>query len=62
MAPEEIEQLEQLKQTDRAVRQHEMAHQTVGGAYAGGASYDYEVGPDGQRYAVAGEVSIDYGP
>lgn len=62
MAPEQIEQLEQLKQTDRAVRQHEMAHQTVGGAYAGGASYDYEVGPDGQRYAVAGEVSIDYGP
>ncbi|SER97389.1 SprA-related family protein [Vreelandella subterranea] len=62
MAPEEIEQLEQLKQTDRAVRQHEMAHQTVGGAYAGGASYDYEIGPDGRRYAVAGEVSIDYGP
>lgn len=62
MAPEEIEQLEQLKQTDREVRQHEMAHQTVGGAYAGGASYDYEVGPDGQRYAVAGEVSINYGP
>ncbi|MGM0543856.1 MAG: putative metalloprotease CJM1_0395 family protein [Pseudomonadota bacterium] len=62
LAPEQIEQLEQLKQTDRAVRQHEMAHQTVGGAYAGGANYDYEVGPDGQRYAVAGEVSIDYGP
>ncbi|MGM0858212.1 MAG: putative metalloprotease CJM1_0395 family protein [Pseudomonadota bacterium] len=62
LSPEQIEQLEQLKQTDRAVRQHEMAHQTVGGAYAGGASYDYEVGPDGQRYAVAGEVSIDYGP
>lgn len=62
LAPEEVELLEQLKQTDRAVRQHEMAHQTIGGAYAGGASYDYEIGPDGQRYAVAGEVSIDYGP
>lgn len=62
MDPEQIEQLQQLKQTDRAVRQHEMAHQTIGGAYAGGASYDYELGPDGQRYAVAGEVSIDYGP
>ncbi len=47
MDPEQIEQLQQLKQTDRAVRQHEMAHQTVGGAYAGGASYDYEMGPDG---------------
>ncbi|CEP37937.1 MULTISPECIES: putative metalloprotease CJM1_0395 family protein [unclassified Halomonas] len=62
MAPEEIQLLDQLKQTDREVRQHEMAHQTVGGAYAGGASYEYEVGPDGKRYAVAGEVPIDYGP
>lgn len=26
------------------------------------ASYEYEVGPDGQRYAVAGSVPIDYGP
>ena len=62
MAPEEIQQLEQLKQTDREVRQHEMAHQVAGGAYTGGASYDYDVGPDGKRYAVAGEVPIDYGP
>ncbi|MGY0555199.1 putative metalloprotease CJM1_0395 family protein [Vreelandella sp. 2A-K22] len=62
MAPDEIRLLDQLKQNDREVRQHEMAHQTVGGAYAGGASYEYEVGPDGKRYAVAGEVPIDYGP
>lgn len=62
MAPEEIQQLEQLKVADREVRQHEMAHQIVGGAYTGGASYEYEVGPDGKRYAVAGEVPIDYGP
>ncbi len=62
MAPEEIQQLDQLKQTDREVRQHEMAHQVAGGAYTGGASYEYETGPDGKRYAVAGEVPIDYGP
>lgn len=62
LAPEEIQYLEQLKQTDRAVRQHEMAHQIAGGPYTGGASYEYEVGPDGKRYAVAGEVPIDYGP
>ena len=62
MAPEEIQQLEQLKQTDREVRQHEMAHQIAGGAYTGGASYEYKIGPDGKRYAVAGEVPIDYGP
>ena len=62
MAPEEIQQLEQLRVVDREVRQHEMAHQIAGGAYTGGASYEYEVGPDGKRYAVAGEVPIDYGP
>ncbi|HET8791177.1 MAG TPA: putative metalloprotease CJM1_0395 family protein, partial [Modicisalibacter sp.] len=33
----------------------------VGGQYAGGASYTFERGPDGGRYAVAGEVPIDVG-
>ncbi|MGP9664713.1 putative metalloprotease CJM1_0395 family protein [Halomonas sp. AOP22-C1-8] len=62
LAPEEIKLIEQLKQTDRNVRQHEMAHQITGGAYTGGATYEYEIGPDGKKYAVAGEVPIDYGP
>lgn len=62
LAPEEIKLIEQLKQTDRDVRQHEMAHQITGGAYTGGATYEYEIGPDGKKYAVAGEVPIDYGP
>ncbi|QJQ96956.1 hypothetical protein HIO72_01350 [Halomonas sp. PA5] len=62
LTPEELDYLERLKVTDRAVRQHEMAHQIAGGHYSGGASYEYEIGPDGKRYAVAGEVSIDYGP
>lgn len=61
LTPEDLAHLEQLKVNDRAVRQHEMTHQIVGGVHAGGASYEYEVGPDGKRYAVAGEVSIDYG-
>jgi hypothetical protein len=52
-------QLSELKNRDREVRAHEMAHQAVGGAFAGGASYEYQQGPDGQRYAVGGEVSID---
>jgi hypothetical protein len=41
------------------VRAHEQAHAAVGGSYAGAPSYTYVRGPDGQRYAVAGEVSID---
>jgi hypothetical protein len=45
------------------VRAHEEAHLVVAGAYAtGGPSYDYEIGPDGQRYAVGGEVTLDTSP
>ncbi|MGS2742332.1 putative metalloprotease CJM1_0395 family protein [Halomonas sp. LS-001] len=59
---QEVRQVEQLKQTDQEVRQHERAHEIAGGPYTGSASYDYQSGPDGKRYAVAGQVPIDYGP
>ena len=62
LSEQEIRQVEQLKQTDQEVRQHERAHEVAGGPYTGSASYDYQAGPDGKRYAVAGEVPIDYGP
>ncbi len=55
----EEKQVEELKQRDREVRAHEQAHARVGGAYAGSASYTFQQGPDGTRYAVGGEVSID---
>jgi hypothetical protein len=52
--------LQELKSVDRAVRAHELAHLSVGGRYVtSGANYQYERGPDGMNYAVAGEVSID---
>jgi len=53
----------ELAKTDREVRAHEQAHLAAAGAHAtSGASYSYVTGPDGQRYAVAGEVSIDSSP
>ena len=55
----EEKQVEKLKQRDREVRAHEHAHARTGGAYAGAPSYTYQQGPDGKRYAVGGEVSID---
>lgn len=58
----ELRQIDQMKVIDQEVRRHELAHQVAGGAYTGGASYTYERGPDGNRYVVAGEVPIDYGP
>ncbi|MGQ7959746.1 putative metalloprotease CJM1_0395 family protein [Pseudomonas sp. SP16.1] len=59
-----LEQLEiaELSQRDREVRAHEQAHAAVGGQYAGAPSYSFKRGPDGQRYAVSGEVSIDTAP
>ena len=41
------------------MRVHEQAHASVGGQYAGSPSYEYQRGPDGQNYAVGGEVQID---
>jgi len=50
-----------LQARDREVRAHEAAHKSVGGSLAGSMSFSYESGPDGRRYAVGGEVSIDTG-
>jgi hypothetical protein len=56
----EYRELQQMKQRDREVRQHEQAHVAAGGAHVrGGASFSYATGPDGRRYATGGEVSID---
>jgi len=50
----------ELRQTDRSVRAHEAAHIAAGRQYVtGGASFQFNAGPDGKQYAVAGEVDID---
>ena len=55
----EQREIESLKQRDQEVRAHEQAHATTGGQYAGSPQYEFQRGPDGQRYAVEGQVSID---
>lgn len=63
LTPEARKAVEELKAGDREVRAHEAAHlAAAGGIAVGGASYSYERGPDGQLYAVGGEVSIDTSP
>ena len=55
--------VEQLKKIDAEVREHERAHKAAAGSYANGSAiYKYKVGPDGRRYAIAGEVRIDTSP
>ena len=61
LTPEEQKLVRRLQKRDREVRAHEQAHKAAGGRYAGGASYEYETGPDGKKYAVGGEVSISAG-
>lgn len=56
------QQIAALASRDRAVRSHEQAHTAVGGSYAGAPTYSFKRGPDGQAYAVGGEVSIDVSP
>lgn len=60
LTPEEKAEVEKLRKTDQQVRSHEQAHRAVGGHYVtGGPNYGYVTGPDGQRYAVEGEVQLD---
>lgn len=63
LSEEEQKQIDELKARDAEVKAHEQAHIAAGGSYVrGGASYDYQTGPDGKKYAVGGEVSIDTSP
>ncbi len=62
LSDEQRIEVEELQKRDSEVRQHENAHVAAAGAYAQGVSYQYQAGPDGQRYAVSGEVSIDTSP
>jgi hypothetical protein len=62
LSEEERKQVEELKKRDQEVKTHEAAHKAAGGQYVrGAASYTYQSGPDGRRYAIGGEVKIDSG-
>jgi len=63
LTDEERQEVRELQQRDREVRQHEQAHVAAAGRYAnGGPQYAFTTGPDGRRYATSGEVSIDTSP
>ncbi len=59
----ELLEIARLRQIDRMVRAHEQAHLAAGGDLViSGPHYVYRVGPDGKRYAVAGDVRLDTSP
>jgi SprA family protein len=56
----EQRQISELRSRDQEVRAHELAHlAAAGGLSKGGPTFEFVIGPDGQRYAVGGEVQID---
>lgn len=58
--PEVQRIINELRITDQEVRAHEQAHAAAAGGLAkGGPTFEYQRGPDGQLYAVGGEVQID---
>lgn len=63
LSDDEKQQVSKLQKRDAEVKAHEAAHLAAAGGLArGGASYEYQEGPDGNSYAVGGEVSIDTSP
>lgn len=59
LSQEQQQQIQQLEKTDKEVKAHEAAHlAAAGGLATGGATFKYDTGPDGKRYAVSGEVQI----
>lgn len=56
--PDVRREIQDLTVIEDKVIAHEQAHMSVGGEFAGGASYSYTVGPDGKRYISGGEVGI----
>ena len=62
LTEEEQAAVRELQQRDAEVRRHEQAHAAVGGQYASAPTYTFQRGPDGQLYAIGGEVQIDSAP
>jgi len=63
LSERERRELDELRSTDRRVRQHEEAHRAAAGPlFRGGPTYELRTGPDGKMYAVAGSVRIDTSP
>lgn len=58
-SPAEVQLIKELSARDAEVKRHESAHAAVGGVATGAPNYQYQQGPDGKRYAVGGEVSVD---
>lgn len=58
LTPEEQKQVDEMQRRDREVRAHEQAHIAAAAGLAGAPVYEFQIGPDGRRYAVGGHVEV----
>ncbi|WP_430474533.1 putative metalloprotease CJM1_0395 family protein [Thalassospira lucentensis] len=56
--PAEKAVVSQLQARDSAVRQEEQAHAAAAGPYGSAPQYTYQIGPDGNAYAIGGHVDV----
>ncbi|KJE36031.1 hypothetical protein UF64_08090 [Thalassospira sp. HJ] len=56
--PAEEAVVNQLRARDSAVRQEEQAHAAAAGPYGSAPQYTYQIGPDGNAYAIGGHVDV----
>ncbi|WP_417828187.1 putative metalloprotease CJM1_0395 family protein [Thalassospira sp.] len=56
--PVEEAVVNQLRARDSAVRQEEEAHAAAAGPYGSAPQYTYQIGPDGNVYAIGGHVDV----
>jgi len=56
--PAEEAVVSQLQARDSAVRQEEEAHAAAAGPYGSAPQYTYQIGPDGNAYAIGGHVDV----
>lgn len=55
------QEIAELKARDLEVKAHEQAHIAAAtGINVSAPSYDYQIGPDGKKYAAGGEVNISF--
>ena len=59
LSPEEQQAIARLARRDRAVRAYERAHVLIGGSLVQAyPTYTYQRGPDGDYYAIGGEMTL----
>ncbi len=56
--PAEKAVVSELQARDSAVRQEEEAHAAAAGPYGSAPQYTYQIGPDGNAYAIGGHVDV----